>query len=77
MISATAESWPGIWNPDYVSDRLHPWVDRERLVRQWAAYERGRVFEKSYSIFIMSVLARWIDEHPASLLEKRRVDIYD
>jgi asparagine synthase (glutamine-hydrolysing) len=65
LISATAESRPEIWNPEYLSCRLNPWVDHERLFREWAAHERDPVYEKNYQLFTMAILARWIDANPA------------
>ena len=70
LISETAQSSPKFWNPEYVSGRVNAWVDNERLFRAWAAHERDPVFEKGYPIFIILILARWIDMHPAFLLSR-------
>jgi asparagine synthase (glutamine-hydrolysing) len=71
LISATAESRPEIWDPEYFSARLNPWVDHERLLRAWAAHERDAVYEKGSLLFTMATLARWIDVHPAFFAVER------
>jgi asparagine synthetase B (glutamine-hydrolysing) len=68
LISETAKSRPEIWNPEYLSGRLNPWVDHERLFRKWIAHERDPVYEKGYELFKMIILARWINVH-AEILE--------
>jgi asparagine synthase (glutamine-hydrolysing) len=77
LISATTESLPEIWNPEYLSDRLNPWVDRERLSQECMAHGRNPGFEKGYQMLIMAILARWIDLHPALLLPKGEGYIHD
>ena len=71
LISATAESRPEIWNPEYLSARLNPWVDHERLLRAWAAHERAAVHEKASQLLTMATLARWIDAHSAFIAVER------
>ena len=77
LISATTESLPEIWNPEYLSVRLNPWVDRERLSQEWVAHGRNPDFEKGYQMLIMAILARWIDVRPALLLPKGEGYIHD
>jgi asparagine synthase (glutamine-hydrolysing) len=67
LVSATAESRTGIWNPAYISGRLNQWVDDDRLFRKWIAHERDPDYEKGYQLFTMAILARWIDVHPEFL----------
>ena len=46
LISETAKSRPEIWNPEYLSGRLNPWVDHERLFRGWKPMNGIRYMKK-------------------------------
>jgi asparagine synthetase B (glutamine-hydrolysing) len=65
LISGIAQDAPAVWDVLLVEKTLGRWVGREHLHRQWRNYEENAGYETGYDLFVLAMLAQWLDMHSA------------
>ncbi len=68
LVAEMAQSAPGLLTFSHLDDRLKRWIDAPRLGRACGEYHRSADFSTGYNLFVLAILAQWLDTRPQSLL---------